>query len=56
MILIAQIEIELLDFTQAFYCQISGGHDFDGLVQDCSNSSAWAMELLQSCPKPLICL
>ena len=25
-----------------------------GLVQDCSNSSALAMELLQSCPKLLI--
>ena len=24
----------------------------DGLVQDCSNSSALAMELLQSCTKP----
>ena len=28
---------------------------FDGLVQDCSNSSALAMELLQSYTKP-ICL
>ena len=28
--------------------------DFDGLVQDCSNSSASAMELLQSCTKPSI--
>ena len=27
---------------------------FDGLVQDCSNSSALAMELLQSCTKPSI--
>ena len=27
-------------------------HDIDGLVQDCSNSSALAMELLQSCAKP----
>ena len=26
--------------------------DTDGLVQDCSNSSALAMELLQSCIKP----
>ena len=26
----------------------------DGLLQDCSNSSALAMELLQSCTKPLI--
>ena len=29
--------------------------DIDGLVQDCSNSSALAMELLQSCTKPSIC-
>ena len=27
---------------------------FDGLVQDCSNSSELAMELLQSCTKPSI--
>ena len=26
----------------------------DGLVQDCSNSSALGMELLQSCTKPSI--
>ena len=26
----------------------------NGLVQDCSNSSVLAMELLQSCIKPLI--
>ena len=30
-------------------------HHIDGLVQDYSNSSALAMELLQSCTKPLIC-
>ena len=29
-------------------------HHIKGLVQDCSNSSALAMELLQSCTKPLI--
>ena len=27
---------------------------FNGLVQDCSNSIALAMELLQSCTKPSI--
>ena len=27
----------------------------DGLAQNCSNSSALAVELLQSCAKPLIC-
>ena len=29
--------------------------DFDGLVQDCSNSSALAMELLPSCTEPSTC-
>ena len=28
----------------------------DGLVQDCSNSSALAMELLQSCTRPSTCI
>ena len=31
-----------------------GQQHIDGLVQDCSNSSASAMELLQSCTKPSI--
>ena len=31
-----------------------GQSDIDDLVQDCSNSSALAMELLQSCTKPSI--
>ena len=29
--------------------------NIDGLVQDCSNSSELAMELLQPCTKPSIC-
>ena len=29
---------------------------FDGLVQECSYSNALAMELLQSCIKPSICV
>ena len=29
-------------------------HGIDGLVQDCSNSIANAMELLQSCTKPAV--
>ena len=29
---------------------------FDGLVQDCCNSSVLAMELLQSCTKPSTCV
>ena len=31
---------------------VSEADDFDGLVQDSSNSSALAMELLLSCTKP----
>ena len=31
-------------------------YDTDGLVQDCSNSFANALELLQSCTKPSIYL
>ena len=30
-------------------------HNIDGLAQDCSNSSAKALELLQSCTKPSLC-
>ena len=35
-------------------CLIITEH-FDGLVQDCSNTSTLAMESLQSCTKPSIC-
>ena len=37
-----------------FYDVIMQCDDIDGLVQDCSNSSALALELLQSCTKPSI--
>ena len=33
---------------------VFASHKINGLVQDCSNSIANAMELLQSCTKPLI--
>ena len=36
-------------------CTIDVTKYIDSLVQDCSNSSALAMELLQSCTKPSIC-
>ena len=39
--------LRYINFT--IYC-------IDGLVQDCSNSIANAMELLQSCIKQLICV
>ena len=40
------------DFVKE-YCQVYHTH-IDGLVQDCSDSSALAMELLQSGTKPSI--
>ena len=36
------------------FTSITSFQHFDGLVQDCSNSSALAMELLQSCTKASI--
>ena len=36
-------------------CQKLVWKHFDGLVQNCSNSSVLAMELLQSCTKPSTC-
>ena len=42
--------------SQRVSIYLNGGHDWsheiDGLVQDCSNSIATALELLQSCTKP----
>ena len=40
---------ELVD-TQ--HLKVESRSNIDGLAQDCSNSSALAMELLQSCTKP----
>ena len=37
-------------------CDLFVGAYSGGLVQDCSNSIALAMELLQSCTKPFICV
>ena len=36
------------------HLHLNEGHHIDGLVRDCSNSSAIAMELLQSSPNPSI--
>ena len=38
--------------SHLFSHQCVNKHDVDSLVQGCSNSSALAMELLQSCTKP----
>ena len=45
-----------IDNVFFFYVKFSPGKIYiNGLVQDCSNSSANALELLQSCAKPSIC-
>ena len=45
-----------LDFVHSIMNCMHLIYDINGLMQDCSNSSALAMELLQSCPKPTIWL
>ena len=47
---LSQWKKTLHSLAENFWCYI------DGLVQDCSISSALAMEILQSCTKPLTCL
>ena len=47
MILHTAEQWQMHDIDHTIYYQI------DGLAQDCSNSIALAMELLQSCTKPL---
>ena len=46
------LTIRWLNATQ-YYTQLDKDHS-DGLLQDCSNSSVLAIELLQSCTKPSI--
>ena len=47
-------------YLKFLYCMawknmtLHSADDIDGLVQDCSNSSALAMKLLQSCTKPSV--
>ena len=43
---------DLMQHPQYFY--LYGKENIDGVVQDCSNSIANALELLQSCTKPSI--
>ena len=45
---------EILKVYYSMYIAYSPYLYFDGLVQDCSNSSALAVELLQSCAKMYI--
>ena len=44
-----------LHFAAQVWNYISITFQIDGLVQDCSNFIAIALELLQSCTKPLKC-
>ena len=49
------IYLSLSIFTRSSMNTLGPGEAYiDGLVEDCSNSSALAMELLQSCTKPSI--
>ena len=41
-------------FPEGFHCICKGIDPINGLVQDCSNSSANALELLQACTKSSI--
>ena len=41
-------------WSLSWIIKLTDSSHIDGLVQDCSNSSALAMELLQSCTKPSI--
>ena len=54
-IFMLNIYLPLFIFTRSYMNTLGPGDVYiDGLVEDCSNSSALAMELLQSCTKPLI--
>ena len=51
--------VSILNFWENWPCHNNNTlhasqYHFDGLVQVCSNSSAWGIELLQSCTKPSI--
>ena len=49
------LEITFFALEQSYDLPTTGIY-IGGLAQDCSNSSALAMELLQSCPKPWTCI
>ena len=52
----AQVMEIFLSSLETRYREMSREHySIDGLAQDCSNSIANALELLQSCTKPLVC-
>ena len=48
------VEVSYAGIILGFGSAIERWHFIDALVQDCSNSSALATELLQSCTNPSI--
>ena len=54
MIIMSPQQGHLLLMNTFFELRITTNRNIDGLAQDCSNSNALALELLQSCTKPLI--
>ena len=53
-ILVAKMVIYLMCFFVRLTHYSMNKHHIDGLAQDCNNSIANSLELLQSCTKPLI--
>ena len=51
----SSMEKEAFQWKRKLFELVTLNYYMDGLVQDCSNFSALAMELLQSCTKPSIC-
>ena len=51
---LALANMVLYFFCIPLFIDVCVWENIDGLVQECSNSSVLAMELLQSCTKPLI--
>ena len=49
------LKLLFIHTTQTFTCFLSLSRHINGWMQDCSNSTANALELLQSCAKPLTC-
>ena len=46
--------VTILSSPQCINLEVKGTHCFEGLAQDCSNSTAITLELLQSCAEPWV--
>ena len=49
-----ELRVYPIEYEYGFFYAVFCYGYIDGLVQDCSNSIANALELLQSCTKPLV--